>query len=734
MPATATSSALHRLADRVGIISEYLDQTGKDTRACSDETRVLLLSAMGIDASSDEAAERALEELEARAANALLSPVRVIQKQGSRPLEATFVIPPGLTGHVEWAAELRAEDGRRWRRYGETRGAAGRGAKRLAILLPRSLELGYHTLRVAIRSAERQAEASQSLIVVPSATPKVEEVLGDRSIYGIITNLYTLRSGRNWGAGDLTDLRDLVQWSASEGAGFVGVNPLHALLNRGVDVSPYSPVSRLFRNTLYIDVEAVPEFAESREARRLTTAPEFRAALARSRATERIDYGGVMDLKMPVLRALFRTFRERAADAPTRAFARYLESQGQALADFATWSAIAASLAAQVGPDEAYDWHHWPESYRDPRSPAVARFRQEQAEEIAFHSWLQWELDSQLESAAKLASEVGMPIGLYQDLAIGTSPTGSDSWAFPNLFLQGVSIGAPPDPYAAEGQNWGLPPLDPRRLKEDRYGYWIALVRSALRHAGALRLDHVMGLFRQFWIPEGRTGKEGAYVRFPSDDLLGILALESVRHRALVVGEDLGTVPPEVPPALKKWGILTSKVLYFEREGKHDFRPASSYDSRALATANTHDMPTIAGFRAGRDIDLKVEVGMMAADEADEARRARQREMEALIRRLTSAGVLASGGEPEDAELRGAVHEFLCRTPSALVGLMLDDVVGEREPVNIPGVAGDKFPSWTRRMRLGIEDLASDPGVAKAMRCAGRSLPIPGVARARQAP
>jgi 4-alpha-glucanotransferase len=723
MPATATSSPLHRLADRVGIISEYLDQTGKEIRLCSDETRMQLLAVMGIDASSDEAAERALEELEARDASTLLAPVRVMEKQGSRPLEATVTIPAGFVGRIEWAAEVRDERGRRWRRQGKTQGAsAGRAAKRLSILLPRALDHGYHTLRVAMRSAGESAEATQSLIVVPSSSPKAREVLGGRSLFGISTNLYTLRSARNWGVGDLTDLRQLVRWSASEGAGFVGVNPLHALLNRGVDVSPYSPVSRLFRNPLYIDVAAVPELVESEEARRMTESPDFRAALTRLRAADQIDYRGVMALKMPVLRALYRTFRERGAGrgARARAFARYVESQGETLTDFATWSALAEFLASQGMGDDAYEWHRWPKPYRDRHSSAVARFRRDYAEEVALHAWLQWELDNQLATAAKLATELGMPIGLYQDLAIGTSPTGSDTWAFGDLFLDGVSIGAPPDPYAAEGQNWGLPPIDPRRLAEQGYQYWIALVRSALRHAGALRIDHVMGLFRQFWIPEGRTGKEGAYVRFPADDLLGILALESTRHRALIVGEDLGTVPPEVPPALEKWGILSSKVLYFEREGEYDFRSASSYDPRALATANTHDMPTLAGFLAGRDIDLKVEVGMMDPNEAEEARRARQRECEALVRRLVADGILAAGRKPEDAELRGAVHEFLCRTPSVLVGLSLDDLAGEREPVNIPGVAGDKYPSWTRRMRLSVEDLGTDPGVAATLRRAER--------------
>jgi 4-alpha-glucanotransferase len=269
------------------------------------------------------------------------------------------------------------------------------------------------------------------------------------------------------------------------------------------------------------------------------------------------------------------------------------------------------------------------------------------------------------------------------------------------------------------GQNWGLPPLDPHRLVEDCYRYWITLVRASLQHAGALRIDHVLGLFRQYWIPHGKPGTEGAYVRFPTDDLLGIVALESVRHGAVIVGEDLGTVPPEVPSVLKKWGILSSRVLLFERDHAGRFRRASQYEPQSLATANTHDMATLAGFWQGRDIELKRQVGVLASDgQAADAIAERERERRALVHLLVSEGLLPDAGPPPDgAELRGALHRFLCRTPALLVGLSLEDLVGEVEPVNLPGVSADRFPSWTRRLRLPLEQLPKSPDVATALSC-----------------
>ena len=716
-----SASALRALADRVGIVSEYLDQTGREVRGTSDATRIALLRAMGIEAGTDRDAEAALATLEAEDRSRVLAPVQVVKLARARALGVTAPVPERFRGgSVQWELELREEQGGRRSTRGRAR-VSRSGSISLAI--PAVRELGYHrlTLRLRATGSADAEEADQSLIVVPPACPALRDRLGGRRAMGTIANLYTLRSERNWGIGDLEDLGRLMVWSASIGAEFVGVNPLHALRNRGRDISPYSPVSRIHRNPIYIDPGSVPELGDSPAARELIASPDVQEELTALRTADRVDYLRVWTLKRAALRALHATFaamhRERNTERG-RAYAAFRRSQGERLVRFATFMALDEHFTRE-GRDGGFG--AWPEPFQDAGSSAVKDFAEARPEEIDFHCWLQFELDRQLGAVAARGGRAGLAVGLYQDLAIGTSPTGGDVWSRPDLFVRGVSIGAPPDPYSASGQNWGLPPIDPRKLREDRYRYWIAVIRASVRHAGALRIDHVMGLFRQFWIPEGKLGTEGAYVRFPSEDLLGILALESTRAGAIVVGEDLGTVPKEVPPALERWGILSSKVLYFERDARGRFRPAGGYPAQSLATANTHDLPTLAGFWAGRDIDLREQVGLCTADEARDARRDREREREQLLKRLSADGLLPRPvGEPDELSVRAAAHAFLCGTPAALVGLALDDLAGELEPVNVPGVGPEKYPSWTRRMRPSLDAMVFDETVAAALRCGER--------------
>ena len=706
------SSALHELADAVGIIPEYLDQTGREMRTTSDDTRRAILGALGIDASTDAAARDALDTLRRAENDELIAPVRVVER-GDPAVNRLRVRSPHARGNGgSWRAEIEMENGARRMIEGHWHGEPA-----IAVELPGDFPLGYHRVRVSVATGGVEWNDEQTLIVVPARCVSADDVVGADGAFGLIANLYTLRSGRNWGVGDFTDLGMLAEWGAGVGADFVGVNPLHALLNRGTDISPYSPVSRLFRNAIYIDVARVPELDQAADVRDLIASPEIRAELDALRESPAVRYEQVMGAKGLALDALHRVFREHIQGSGTardRAYAAYVVAAGESLSRYATWMAI-AELRGR-------DWSAWPQVMRTPTSVAVRIFADTHRTRVDFHRWLQFEIDRQLSEAAAHARAAGMRIGLYQDLAIGTAATGADAWAFPHLFVREASIGAPPDPYAAQGQNWGLPPMDPRALYRDRYRYFIELVRSGFAHAGALRIDHVMGLFRLFWIPEGKPGDEGAYVRYPWRDLLGILALESVRNNALVVGEDLGTVPADVPAALEKWGVLSSKVLYFERDGDGGFKPARSYPSLALATANTHDMATVSGFWQGRDIDIRRDVGLIASDaDAERARSERAGDRRALLARLVEEGLLPSAdAEPTTTELTGAVHAFLCRTPARLAGMSLDDLAGELEAVNVPGVGPEIHASWTRKMRDPLEVIATSNEVRARLRCAAR--------------
>jgi len=709
-------STLERLASFVGILPKYMDQKGSEVRYTRDETRVAILEAMGIDASSPLRAREALEELERRVWERALPPVRVVRSDSSEATSIALRAPEAAVGAAEWKLDITLEGREPITLEGATQ---PEWDGRLSVTLPHAPPEGYHRLSATIQRGSTLRTGEQTLIVVPAAAPSVRDVTGQDRVFGLTANLYTVRSASNWGIGDASDLARLLEWVGEIGGAFVGVNPLHALRNRGLDVSPYSPVSRIFRNPVYLDVEAVPELVRCGPCGSRLRSREHRETLDRLRSSSRVRYEEVANAKYAFLRdlhAVFRSSEGPEAASRRQEFHEYREAGGVALERFSTFESLAEHLGTG-------DWRQWPARYRDPRDESVEALRGNLAEAVEFHAWLQFELERQLGYAAHAARRARVPIGIYQDLAIGAAPGGADTWSNPQLFLMRVSVGAPPDDYSARGQNWGLPPLDPRRLADDGYRHWIALLRACFRHAGALRIDHVIGLFRQFWIPEGMEGSQGAYVRFPADDLLGILALEARRNGALVVGEDLGTVPPDVPPALHQRGVLSSGVFYFEREGR-EYRPAAEYEPCALATANTHDMPTLEGFWRGRDVEVKREIGMIGTDEeAAEEMDSRDAERAAIRRRLREEGTLPpSAKPPRGPELRGAIHRFLCSTPAAMVGISLDDLVGEVEPVNVPAAPPDRFSAWTRKLSMPLEDLPNDPDVAAALGCEERRI------------
>jgi 4-alpha-glucanotransferase len=702
------STSLRALAERLGIAASYYEIGGRE-RVTSDATREALVAGMGFDGSSEAAAARSLAALEEAGRQRLVEPVLVWREHEGRPPVVPVALPPDAAGPLDWELELMLESAEVVRCEGRV---APDAPRRLEVELPCLPEPGYHDLVVRVAGAGVAREGRQRLVTAPRTATGVAERIGAARRFGLWTNLYTVRSERSWGFGDVAELAALARWCGAQGGAFVGVNPLHALPNRGTAITPYSPSSRIWRNVLYLDVEAVPEWRGCEAARAHAAKPAFAAELARLRGAGAIDHAAVLDAKLPVLRLLFACFqaarRERPANPRASAFAAFVAREGALLRDFATWEALADHFAARPGAP-ATDWRRWPEPFRSPGSPAVAAFCAAHADEVELRAWLQFELLEQLGRAAAAGRDAGLAIGLYQDLAVGSAADSADTWMAPALFAQGVSVGAPPDDYAPDGQDWGFPPLDPHRSRADGHRFFAALLRAGFAHAGALRIDHAMGLLRLFWIPTGRPGGEGTYVRYPVDELLGVLALESRRAGALAIAEDLGTVPDEFRPLLRDWGVLSSAVLYFERDGAVP-RPSQRVSAHALATVQTHDLAPLAGFLDGTDLRLRRAVGQLADDAALAAAQAeRAAEVAAWIARLREEGLLAPEGTPDAAAIAVALHAFLARTPAPLVGVALDDLGGEREPVNVPGVPVERHRSWSRRMRLPLDEIAADP-------------------------
>ncbi|MFF1301684.1 4-alpha-glucanotransferase, partial [Streptomyces sp. NPDC058307] len=547
--------------------------------------------------------------------------------------------------------------------------------------------------------------ADAHLIVAPPRLPAPP----GRS-YGLLVQLYSLLSQRSWGMGDLGDLAELTSWAGRAlGAGFVQVNPLHAAVpGAPTDPSPYRPSSRRFPDPVHLRIEDIPEYAHVADRDRLRTLLE-RAERLRASVLDKgalIDRDAVWELKREALEIVHEV---PLGPGRRAAYADYLAEGGEALEDHATWCALAEAHGS--------DWRGWPVGLRDPRSAETARARGELMDRVDFYCRLAWLTESQLGAAQRTAREAGMPVGVVHDLAVGVHPEGADAWAQQAYFASGMSVGAPPDAFNARGQDWGLPPWRPDRLAESGYAPYRQLLRALFRYTGALRIDHVMGLFRLWWVPQGHPPTEGTYVRYDAEAMLAVLVLEASRAGALVIGEDLGTVEPGVREALRERGVLGTSVLWFERDWEGDGRPLSPERWRAdcLATATTHDLPPTASRLTGEHVELRDSLGLLTRplDEERAEAAADTGEWLELLARLGLLHGTGGGADPssEEAQIQ-AVHRYLLNTPARMVGVWLPDAVGDRRPQNLPGT-WDQYPNWRLPIADGegrvmtLEDLAA---------------------------
>lgn len=559
------------------------------------------------------------------------------------------------------------------------------------------LPLGYH--RLTTRRDGR--EAASELIVVPAACYLPPAMRSGR-VWALATQLYALRSKRNWGIGDFTDLASFAALAARAGAGAVALNPLHELHpSNPRAASPYSPSSRFFLNVLAIDVAEVAELEDSPEVRAIVASRAFTTELRTLRDAPLVDYARVARAKLGVLERLYSVFSAKpAGDARRRAFRRFVRGEGIALEHLAVYETLAEFFRARDS--HCYGWRDWPSAYRSPSSAAVASFAHERRERVDFYRYLQFLAHRQLAAAARSARRQG--VALYCDLAVGVERNGADAWCDQDAILTDASLGAPADPLNTQGQNWGLAPLSPRALRERAYDPFVALLRANMRNAGILRVDHVMALRRAFWIPRDAPASQGAYVRYPFEEMLGIVALESVRNRCAVVGEDLGTLPDGFRERMSSARALSSRVFYFERDAHGAFSPPDAYPRLAAASVGTHDLPTLTGWWTGdrsenedRDADrLRLVAALERANAVDAAGAERLRDD------ARRGGTLAAA-----SELVSAVHRFLAATPSMLAVVAIEDVLRETGAVNVPGTF-DEHPNWQRKRSLLLEDIEAD--------------------------
>jgi 4-alpha-glucanotransferase len=701
---TSPPAALVELAASYGIATHYTDWRGQPVDVPEESVRDVL-SAMDVDV-ADPAAALALRE--ERPWRRMLPPCLVLQQGEHRVVE--MHVPHG--DPAEASVELETGGTRALRqtdRWVEPREVDGRLVGLATFTVPSDLPLGYHTLHG--RSGDSMA--ASTLIVTP-AWLGVPEAMTERQSWGFATQLYSVRSRRSWGVGDLVDLTDLAVWSAAElGADYVLVNPLHAAEPVApLEPSPYLPTSRRFFNPLYLRVERIPEYVDLPDADRAEVDRLAADVHAKLDDADVIDRDVSWTAKRAALQLVHAVPRSAGREID---LAAYRARHGRTLRDFATWSVIAQ--------EHGNDARRWPAELQDVTSEAVAAYARGHEAAVDFETWLQWVLDEQLQNAQAKAVTAGMTLGTMHDLAVGVHPGGADVWRLRSTYATGMQVGAPPDPFNQIGQNWSQPPWRPDRLEELAYAPFRDLIANVLRHAGGVRVDHIIGLFRLWWIPEGRPPSEGTYVRYDHRAMIGVLALEAQRAGAVVVGEDLGVVEPSARDYLKARGVLGTSILWFERDDEGRPLPAERWREYCLASVTTHDLPPTAGYLAGVHVALRDRLDLLTRPLEEEVA-ADDAERESWLDEVRARGLLAEGADT--AATVEALHRYLTLTPARLLCVALTDAMGDRRTQNQPGTT-DEYPNWRVPLSgpderpLLLEDVLTSARAAAVARVVTRS-------------
>ena len=704
-----------------GIESTFVDAWGKPA-VVKDSTKQKLLRAMGYSIDEQELLAQQVDEQLTNQWLTMLNPVQVIKynepftfpmrvgiELASNKFSVVLTLETGETSEFEVepvdhvlvnVAQLEDDE-----------------IQEYAVTLPQNLPMGYHLLAIKHNNTEL---ATSKIIKTPQKCFIPEAIEQGRKIWGLSVQLYCVRSRRNWGIGDFTDLINLVENAAEQGADFVGLNPIHELYPANPDAcSPYGPSSRRWLNCLYIDVESVAEFSHA-SVQSWFKEEQIEKRLNELRATEYVDYEGVAALKLEAFNRVFSIYKQKYLSKNTKqnkAFKAFVAEGGESLQTLAIFEALQEHFKAEG--KEFWGWPVFPDEFKDAESPAVEKFAKQNKDRVTFYLFLQWQAAIQFEAASKAASEAGMLIGLYRDLAVGVSEGSAEIWGNKDLYCTDASVGAPPDILGPLGQNWGLPPMDPIKLYEQGYQPIIDLFSSNMNASGALRIDHVMALLRLWWVYKGDDACEGGYVAYPVDDLLGILALESQRNQSLVIGEDLGTVPKEIRSKLADNGMYSYRVFFFEQAEDGGFYSPSHYPCQSMATLTTHDMPTLSGYWHCDDLALGKEVGLYPDEDVlASLYDSRHENKQHILNSLHGHGSV-SGKINQDVnqvgmctELNYGMQTHMATGSSALLSLQLEDWLEMDKPVNIPGTFKE-YPNWKRKLSRNLEDIFSNPNIAE---------------------
>ena len=707
------------LADEKGIARTYLDATNKLVYI-SEESRKSLLEILGYPVNDDRALQKILDKEELEDFSNILDPVTVLTDED----EHQFLIrTPESLGEDESAVltvVLGLEDGRKIERsipleqveIADYKNVQGTVYDIRRYKLISDLPHGYHNCSVNIQSKKKTLKSiCMSLIVCPSKVYTPKEILDGKKVWGVSSQLYTVRSKNNWGIGDFEDLKQLLLGVHRCGGQFVGLNPMHAGYPAVPDesaVSPYSPSSRNFINIIYISVTSVPELLNCKPAQDLIHSEKFQQRLHVLRDKEYVDYRGVIEAKLEVLRLIFDNVKvDDKRSSRGNKFLRYMEQGGEQLLNMATYDALQAHYY-DMGVN-AYSWEVFEKEYRDVNSPFVEQWRKDHYKDVLYYCYLQFLASEQLEDAYRCAKADGMIIGTYRDLAVGVAKQSCDVWSdVDNVFSPTGSIGAPPDPLGPLGQSWGLAPMTPDALRKAAYRPMIKMYQSNMKSCGAIRIDHAAGLFR-LWITKlGSPACEGAYVHYSMHDLLGIISLESHRNKCLVIAEDLGTIPVELTRALKKVGAFSYKIFFDERAADGGYIAPCDYQSQAMSALTTHDMPTLVGWWNCLDLSLGKELGIYTEEEAVSLSDIREIQKQRILDSMHGLGSV-SNDFPRDAkkvqmtlEFAKALQIHMCNGSCSLFSTQIEDWIGVEKPVNIPGT-NTEYPNWRRKLTADLE-------------------------------